>query len=97
METPASESAGALVMPRVLSEEHRRRLVAVRNAVAEALAEAEELMDLLAPKTFHYHPEDYEAAVAQHQRREHTVALVRMELEHEADIIENHTDSEVGV
>jgi len=97
METPANRQVAALVLPKVLTEEHRRRLVAVRNAVAEALAQAEELMTLLVPKSFHYDPQDYQAAVAQHKRREETVALIRMELEHEADIIDYHTESEVGV
>ncbi len=90
METPASERVMATggPLPRVVSEEHRRRLAAVRNAAAEALAQAEELVALLAPKAYHYEDDDYPAAQAQHARRMDLLANLRMELEHETDLIE---------
>ncbi len=90
MKTPPSEQVMATggPLPRVLSEEHRRRLAAVRNAAAETLASAEELVALLAPKPYHYEDEDYEAARAQHARRLDLLANLRMELEHESDLIE---------
>ncbi|RPJ33112.1 MAG: hypothetical protein EHM35_10830 [Planctomycetaceae bacterium] len=63
METPANLRASAPVLLKVLSGEHRRWLVAVRNAVAEALARAEGLMGLRAPKSYHW--ADWEQRVRQ--------------------------------
>ncbi len=91
METAASlrvvgQRSEALVPP-VASEQQRRHATGLRLAAAEALAHAEEMLALLEPKSWQY-GEHWEEARREHVRRMELLAQVRMELEHETDLIE---------
>lgn len=91
METPASQrivGEQAVPLPKIMSEDHRLRSVATRNAVAAVLASAEEMMNLLEPKAALYEGDDFLVVRREHQRRMEALANLRMELEHETDLIE---------